>query len=341
MNIKKLAKKLNLSITTVSRALGNYNDVSEKTKERVQNLAKKYSYTPNPHASSLASGKSNSVGFVLPIYGINSSILNQSSFFEFIAGLSDKLHSENIQFTMMFAKNEKEEREAYEKLVNVQKINKLIIHNTKKYDDRIDFLKKNKVHFVSWGRSESFKNYSWVDLDNEASTEMMVDYLVKRNHRNIAFINISEEYNFAFQRKIGFLNGLKKNNLKFKKKYYKTVGSENPELVKNIMISTIKKNPEITSIISSTEFTGLGAINACKELNKEIGREISLISYGGPILEHLSSPSITTVANPLKDLGEKAIEILFDTEKDKSKIIEFLGEPKITERDSVHIVKTL
>ena len=89
MNIKKLAKKLNLSITTVSRALGNYSDVSEKTKIRVLNLAKKYNYSPNPHASRLASGKSNSVGFVLPIYGLNSSILNQSSFFEFIAGLSE------------------------------------------------------------------------------------------------------------------------------------------------------------------------------------------------------------------------------------------------------------
>jgi len=341
MNIRKLAKKLNLSITTVSRALGNYSDVSEKTKIRVLNLAKKYNYSPNPHASRLASGKSNSVGFVLPIYGLNSSILNQSSFFEFIAGLSDKLHSENIQFTMMFAKNEKEEKEAYEKLVNVQKINKLIIHNTKKYDNRINFLKKNKVHFVSWGRSKNFNNYSWVDLDNEASIEMMVDYLVNKNHRNIAFINISEEYNFAHQRKIGFLKGLKKNNLKFKKKYYKTLRSENPKQAKDIIINTIIKNPEITSIISSTEFTAVGAINACKELNKEIGKDISVISYGGPILEHLSSPSITTVDNPLKDLGEKAIEILFDTEKDKSTLIEFLGEPKITERDSVHTVKIL
>tara|TARA_B100001964_G_scaffold229896_1_gene282747 strand:- start:312 stop:1328 length:1017 start_codon:yes stop_codon:yes gene_type:complete len=338
MNIRKLAKKLNLSITTVSRALGNYSDVSKKTKQRVLDFAKKYNYSPNPHASRLASGKSNSLGFVLPIYGINSSILNQSSFFEFIAGLSDRLHSENIQFTMMFAKNKKEEKEAYEKLVNVQKINKLIIHNTKKYDDRINFLKKNKVHFVSWGRSESFKNYSWVDLDNEKSAEMIVDYLVKRNHRNIAYINISEEYNFAYLRKNGFLKGLKKNNLKFKKKYYKTVGSEDPEFTKDIIIKTIVKNPEISSIICATEYTAIGCINACKELNKEIGKDISIISYGGPILDHLSSPSITTVANPLKDLGEKAIEILFDTEKDKSKVIGYLETPIITERDSVHTV---
>ena len=59
MDIKTLSKKLKLSITTVSRALGGYSDVSEKTKKRVEKFAKKYNYSPNPYASRLASGKSN------------------------------------------------------------------------------------------------------------------------------------------------------------------------------------------------------------------------------------------------------------------------------------------
>ena len=57
MDIKTLSKKLKLSITTVSRALGGYSDVSEKTRKRVKRFAKKYNYSPNPYASSLASGK--------------------------------------------------------------------------------------------------------------------------------------------------------------------------------------------------------------------------------------------------------------------------------------------
>ena len=57
MNIKELAKKLDLSITTVSRALGGYSDVSEKTRERVKKFANKYQYSPNPYASVLASGR--------------------------------------------------------------------------------------------------------------------------------------------------------------------------------------------------------------------------------------------------------------------------------------------
>ena len=71
MNIKELAKKLDLSITTVSRALGGYSDVSEKTRERVKKFASKYEYKPNPYARVLASGKTKTVGYVLPIYGAN------------------------------------------------------------------------------------------------------------------------------------------------------------------------------------------------------------------------------------------------------------------------------
>ena len=77
MNIKELAKKLNLSITTVSRALGGYSDVSEKTREKVKKFAQKYNYSPNLYASALASGRSKTVGYVLPIYGTHSSTLNQ------------------------------------------------------------------------------------------------------------------------------------------------------------------------------------------------------------------------------------------------------------------------
>ena len=105
MNIKTLAKKLGLSITTVSRALGGYSDVSETTRKKVIKYAKKYKYSPNPNASSLASGKSNTLGFVIPLYGLNSNTLNQASFFEFIAGMSTKIHSENIQFFMKLESN--------------------------------------------------------------------------------------------------------------------------------------------------------------------------------------------------------------------------------------------
>ena len=102
VNIVKLAKKLNLSPTTVSRALGGYSDVSELTRSRVRDFAEKYNYSPNPHASNLASNKSNAVGFVIPLYGLNHNTLNQISYFKFVAGMSNQINKENILFYMLY-----------------------------------------------------------------------------------------------------------------------------------------------------------------------------------------------------------------------------------------------
>ena len=201
MNIKKLAKKLGLSITTVSRGLGGYSDVSESTRERIIRFANKYNYSPNPNASNLASRKTNTLGFVIPLYGLNSNRLNQASFFEFISGMSEKINSEKIQFLMTFANTIAEEKEAYKRLIDVQKVDKIILHNLQKNDSRIKLLQDNKINFVGWGRTQGKINYPWVDLDNEGSVDLIMHYLFQKNHRKIAFINVNEKYNFAFQRK--------------------------------------------------------------------------------------------------------------------------------------------
>ena len=336
MNIKSLAKKLNLSITTVSRALGGYSDVSELTRKKVIKYAKKYNYAPNPNARSLASGKSNTLGFVIPLYGLNASQLNQTSFFEFIAGMSDKIYSEDIQFFMMFANSQEEEKKAYEKLIHVQKVDKIILHNLKTNDYRIKILKKNKIKFVTWGRTKDLKNNSWVDLDNEGSVNLIMKYLIERNHKNIGYINIVENYNFAFQRQQGYIKSLKKNKIAFNKKYYLTVKTEEPEQSASLIKKMLKKNPEITALICSTEYSGVGAIKACKELGKEIGKDISIITFDGPVVETLTSPALTAVKHPRKEMGLKALNMLLDMDKKNYKPQSFLAKPLIIDRGTVH-----
>jgi len=335
MDIKKLSKKLRLSITTVSRALGGYSDVSDKTREKVKRYAKKYNYVPNPYASRLASGKSNTIGFVMPLYGLNSNTLNQTSFFEFIAGMTNKMHSENIQFFMMFANSLTEEKKAYEKLINVQKVNKVILHNLKKRDSRIAMLKENNIKFVTWGRVQDLKNYSWVDLDNESSVNLIMDYLVSKNHKNIAYINIIENYNFAYLRKIGYLNSLKKHNIKYNKNFYITVKTEEPDQNAILIKEMLVQNPEITSLICSTEYSGVGAIKACQELNIEIGKDISIVTFDGPVVESLSSPPLTAITHPRKELGLKAIEILLAMDNKNFTHQSYMARPKIIERGTV------
>ncbi len=339
MNIKELAKKLNLSITTVSRALGGYSDVSEKTRERVKKFATKYQYRPNPYASTLASGRVKTVGYVLPIYGNNTSTLNQGNFLLFISGMSDELFSENIQLQILFAKSEKEEINAYKKLILEQKIENIVLQNIKTNDNRINLLNKYKINYVAWGKTKQNSNFSWVDLDNSKAIETIINYLIKKNHIHISYVNISGNYNFANERKSSFLKNLKKNKIKFNNNYYTSVKLEEQEKSFEVIKGMLTKNRKISAIICSTEFSALSAIKACNFLNLKIGEDISIITFDGPLVRDLSSPPITAVSFPVKELGKRAINILLENNKDSNKSQNYLVKSEIIERGSVHTVK--
>ena len=339
MNIKELAKKLDLSITTVSRALGGYSDVSEKTRERVKRFALKYQYSPNPYASVLASGKTKTVGYVLPIYGTNRSTLNQGNFFQFISGMSDELLAESIQLQILFARSEEEEIKAYEKLILEQKIENVVLQNIKTNDVRIDLLNKHNINYVAWGKTKYNQNFSWVDLDNKGATEKITRYLINKNHKHISYINISEKYNFASERKSSFLKTLKLFNIKFNQNYYASVKLEQPEKSFEIIKKMLFENKKITAIICSTEYSALSAIKACNYLDLKIGSDISIITFDGPLVRDLSSPSITAASFPVKLLGKKAINILLENNKIFKESNNFLAKSEIIERGSVHTVK--
>ena len=100
----------------------------------------------------------------------------------------------------------------------------------------------------------------------------------------------------------------------------------------------LKKYPNITALICSTEYSAVGAIKACDFLNIKIGKDISLITFDGPVVEAITLPPLTAVSHPIKELGSEAINILLENRKKNSIIRHYLAKPVIIERGSVHKV---
>ena len=334
MNIKELAKKLNLSITTVSRGLANYSDVSEKTKKRIKKFAEKYNYNPNPYAANLASRSSKNLGFILPLYGLNSSPLNQISFIQFLSGMYSNLSKNNIQLSMLMARSQNEEKSLYEKLIVEQKVRNIIINNLRINDSRIPLLKKNKVNFVAWGRTQNLKNYSWVDLDNHKSMQIIFDHLIKKNHEKIAFININKKFNFAYQRMKTYFSEIKKYKISFDKNLYIEI-PKNDSLLSEEVTRKLLKNKKVSAIICCTEYIAAGAIRACNDLKIKIGHDISLITYDSLIVSNLITPKITSISHPTEDLGYNAVKLLMSKNSNDSKNNFYMAKPTIIDRDSV------
>ena len=322
INITILANKLNLSVSSVSRALNGHKNISEKTKVKVLKLAKKYRYSPNLSAKRLASQKSDTIAFIATI----SPYAPDYVLLEFLAGITLGIKDTSTELLIKFSLNEKEELNYYHNLINSKQADKFIFYRTKQKDHRIELLQKNNVNFVSWGRSKSYKNYAWIDMDNYKSIELLMSRLIKFGHKKIALINVHQSYNYGYQRKQAYEKILKGNNLKFNKNYYQEslTGTTSNGIALTKFLLDLNKPP--TAIICSLDKFFIGCLQECKNRNLVVGKDISVVGYNDHD-NYLSSQNLTTISHPLSSMGQESVQILKNIERgakpnDQTKLIE-------------------
>ena len=172
------------------------------------------------------------------------------------------------------------------------------------------------------------------DLDNHQSMKIILDHLIKKNHKEIAFININKNFNFAYQRMESYFDFLKEKNKKINKNYYVEITRNDPEISRDVIIKLLKKQKKITALICCTEYIAAGAIKACSKMNIIIGKDLSIITYDSLIVSNLIHPELTSISHPNGELGYNAVRILMDKKlniKDKN----YLAKAKIIDRGSV------
>ena len=304
-NIKDLAKKINLSVSSVSRALNGHKNISEKTREKILKLAKKYNYVPDPSARRLASKKSDTIAFIATTTPKSPDFV----LLEFLTGISMGIKDSNTEFIVKLTLSEKDEINYYEKLIRTKQADKFVFYKTKKNDPRIDMLKKNHINFVSWGRARNEKGYAWIDMDNHKSIELLMHRLLTFGHKKIALINVHQSFNYGYQRKQAYEDMLKKNNIVVNKDYYKEslIGtpSNGVALTKNLLNLD---NPP-TAIICSLDKFFIGCLQECKNRNLLVGNDISLVGYNDHD-NYLSSQNLTYISHPLSQMGTDSVNIL-------------------------------
>jgi LacI family transcriptional regulator len=304
-NIKDLAKKLNLSVSSVSRALNGHKNISEKTREKILKLAKKYNYVPDPSARRLASKKSDTIAFITTIVPSAPDFV----LLEFLTGISMGIKDSSTEFIVKFTLSEKDEINYYEKLIRTNQADKFVFYRTKKIDPRITMLKKNNINFVSWGREKNEKGYAWIDMDNEKSVEILVKRLIKFGHRKIALINVHQSFNYGYQRKISYERTLKENNISLDKNYYQEslLGSTNNGVKLTRKLLSLKKPP--TAIICSLDKFFIGSLQECENQKLNVGKDISIVGYNDYDI-FLSTKNLTYVSHPIAQMGIDSVNIL-------------------------------
>ena len=186
ITIRDVAKRLNLSITTVSRALDGYNDVAEETRQRVRQAAQEMGYFPNQAARHLRRQRSDAIGYILPAAQPR---FADPFFSEFIAGLGDEAAQHQVDLVISTAPPDSDqEKWLYQTWVQGQKVDGFILHRIRLVDWRIDYLIQAGCPFASLEKPLLEGDFTYVEVDNCNSVAALVQHLQGRGYQRIAYI---------------------------------------------------------------------------------------------------------------------------------------------------------
>ncbi|MEE2774582.1 MAG: substrate-binding domain-containing protein [Pseudomonadota bacterium] len=282
MNLKNLSDLLGLSQTTVSRALNDYPEVSEKTRQKVLKAARDNNYSANPTARNLATGRSGAIGHVIP-FGTHKMI--NPHFSDFIAGVGSTYSKIGLDIVMSIS-DSNSEMESYKRLAQSRRVDGFVLHGPLVNDERIKMLRELQLPFVAHGRCFGIENsdqetdYSWLDVDNLGAFDQATTYLLDLGHKNIALLNGLEHMNFAYLRRRGFERAMERANIKTNPTFM--ISSDMTEFYgykAAIELLSTKRSRRPSAILTASRIIAEGVQRAIKDCSLKTPSDISLMTY--------------------------------------------------------------
>lgn len=310
VNLKQLSQYLNLSQTTVSRALNGYPEVNEDTRTRVLKAAQDLNYRPNTRAKGLATGRALAIGHVIPVSTQHEMV--NPVFGDFIAGAGESYAKAGYDMMLSLVADQ-DEAKAYQDIRARGTVDGIIVHGPVINDVRIALLNRIGLPFVVHGRSTDVNlPYSWIDVNNRGAFERGTQFLIDLGHRRIALLNGLEFMDFAFRRRQGYETALTNNGLPIDPALMRS--EEMTEVygyrATKAMLA-LDKPP--TAMVCSSIITAIGARRAIHEAGLTLARDVSLITFDDA-LSYLENgddvPIFTALRSSVRYAGREAANML-------------------------------
>ncbi|MBF2713691.1 LacI family DNA-binding transcriptional regulator [Agrobacterium vitis] len=306
--IHQLAKHLDISIGTVSRALNGRPDVNAETRRRVLEAAEELGYVANQSGRSLRKGTTNVIGLMIES-GKDNVDNSDNFFFGVMDGLQTVFARHNLDLVLLPCPADEDPLEYLQRMVARRLVDAMIISATQRIDKRIDLLIKTKIPFVSLGRSTSGGSHTWIDLDFAGVADSAVDRLVSKGHRRIAIaapctdINLGTVFTDAYQA------ALERNGLTFDPALVlRAKSSESGGY--SVGSELLALDPRPTAIILIYELMAIGLYRRLTEAGVIPGRDMAVIGFREAPRARFLQPALTCYRLSLEDLGVELAETL-------------------------------
>ncbi len=317
VTIKDIAKALNLSTSTVSRALRGGYEISEETKKIVLEYAESINFKRNPIALSLKERKSYSIGII--VCEVANVFFSQA-----IDGIESIAYNKGYH-TIISQSHDQYEREVIniEHLAN-RSVDGIIISlaaETKNYE-HIEKLHKQGLPIVFFDRIlESMETHK-VTSNNVKGAFDATEYLIKKGCKRIAHLANSEQLSITTQRKIGYEDALAKYNIPLNEEYirYCDHGGSQQDEVEQAIVSLLNLPEKPDAIFVASDRLSIGCLSAIKKHGAE---NILVAGFSNSDVVSLFSPSLSCVRQPAFEMGRIATEMLISLIEAKYPVEEF------------------
>ncbi|MFM7018260.1 LacI family DNA-binding transcriptional regulator [Flavobacterium sp.] len=305
--LKQIAETLGISITTVSKALKNYPDVSEKTKQSVLDLANNLQYTPNSFAVNLRMKESKTIGLIIPevVHHFFSSVVNG------IIAEAEK----NGYLVIILQSNESIdlEKKQVELLIN-KRVDGIILSLSNESNDDLHLKEiiRREIPLVQFDKIAKLIPSSKVIINDQKAAFEATEHLINKGCKKIAHIRGPVNPQNAIDRFLGYKKALEKNNIPFDPKLVYTCNNVTFDEGKEFAAQIIKEHPDVDGIFVITDLVAVGVLAYLNEINIKVPEKIKIIGFSNWFMSQVITPKLSTVDQPSFEMGVQSFKLLLE-----------------------------
>lgn len=325
VTIADIAKSLNTTSATVSRALNNHPGISIKTKKRVLRTAEKLNYRRNSIASALRSGQTGIIGVIIPSAEIN--------FFGSVVHGIENMANQKGYNVLIYQSNEswEHEQKGIETLLNAR-VDGIMVSMAKEKNDYTHFLnaKQAKMPLVFFDRSADELEIDSVLIDDHRGGYLATKHLIEQGYKRIAHISGPQHLKIFKARLTGYKAALKDNGISFDSKLVFN-GDVSIDAGRNAIQYFLKLSNPPDAVFAVEDFTALGALKELKHNHIAIPEDFGVIGFANEAFGEHITPSLSTIDQQTVNMGKEAFQLMLKLieEKDNTKtsIVNKILEP--------------
>ena len=304
VNIKQLAKALNLSTSTVSRAFRDNSDISKETKEKILSKAKELNYQPNHYASNLREQKSKTIAVIVPE-------LANNFFSQAIRGIERIARDKGYHILIYATEDDYEKEVSFIRHLHNGRADGIIMSVSGEANDHtyLNELSQNRLPLVFFDRVYEDIVTPRVITNDYDSSFAATQHLIKQGCKEIAYLVINKNLSIGKFRMQGYLDALEKHRIPFDDRL--VVDCTNSYAKNDAILKRLLLDIKPDGVFTSVERLAFATYYACYDLNISIPDDLKVIGFSSLEIAPLLNPSLTTITQPATKIGIAAANLLF------------------------------